>query len=56
MDIDTIAESCGRHEVSISEIRQGVEGYVEITNGHTKVRKSILLFCLYFLCIIFKFK
>ena len=37
MDIDTIADWCGKTEVCISEIRQGIEGYVEITDGHTKV-------------------
>ena len=37
IDIDTLAESCGRAEVSIDEIQQQ-EGYLEIRDGHTKVR------------------
>ncbi|XP_078367719.1 enhancer of mRNA-decapping protein 4-like isoform X2 [Oculina patagonica] len=35
IDIDSLAEWCGRTEVSIDEIKQG-EGYLEIRDGHTK--------------------
>ena len=36
IDIDTLSQWCGRTEVAVDEIRQG-EGYLEITDGHTKV-------------------
>lgn len=38
IDIDTLAESCGRAEVSIEEVQQG-EGYLEIQDGHSKVKQ-----------------
>ena len=36
IDIDALAESCGRAEVSIDEVQQK-EGYLEIQDGHSKV-------------------
>lgn len=38
IDIDTLAESCGRAEVSMEEVQQG-EGYLEIRDGHSKVKQ-----------------
>lgn len=36
IDVDSLTEWCGRSEVTIDDIKQGV-GYLEITDGHTKV-------------------
>ena len=46
IDIDALAESCGRAEVSIDEVQQR-EGYVEIRDGHSKVntKTSINYYC-----------
>ena len=42
IDIDTLSQWCERTEVAVDEIRQG-EGYLEITDGHTKVELCVQL-------------
>lgn len=41
IDIETVVSRCGSTEVSIDSAREG-EGYVAVTNGHTKVTVSEL--------------
>lgn len=44
IDIDALAESCGRAEVSIDEVQQR-EGYLEIRDGHSKVNTKTSTNC-----------
>ena len=44
IDIDALAESCGRAEVSIDEVQER-EGYLEIRDGHSKVNAKTSIHC-----------
>ena len=46
IDIEALAESCGRAEVSIDEVQER-EGYLEIRDGHSKVNTKTSINCLY---------